>query len=56
MNQQERRNNLMNYRKPELNVLGQASEVIESTYLKNDRPSDGTAEPQKSAAAYDLDE
>ena len=46
----------MNYRKPELHALGKASEVIEATYLKNDRPGDGSSQPEKSASAYDLDE
>jgi hypothetical protein len=44
------------YRKPELNILGKASQVIESMFLKNAKPTDGAADPNQSPAAYDLDE
>ena len=47
----------MNYTKPEVNVLGQAVEVIESTISKlNPRVPDGQVGKKAATPAYDLDE
>lgn len=47
----------MNYRKPEVNMLGQAKSVIESSQTIKTPPSvlEG-AGPAKCSPAYDLDE
>ena len=46
----------MVYNRPEVHVLGKASEVVESIGVKADAPTDGPANPEHTASAYDLDE
>jgi hypothetical protein len=47
----------MNYTKPELNTLGNASEVIEKLNNKTSAPPiEGVGDPHPGQPAYDLDE
>ena len=46
----------MIYRKPEISVLGKASEVVESIGMKQNSPTDGSSDPDRTTDAYDLDE
>jgi hypothetical protein len=52
----ERRTKEMTYEKPEIHVVGRATDVIESLLGKGSRPSDGSGDPTHTTSAYDLDD